>query len=295
MLFFAVIFIPGRACGAGTVTGDFLLVDIQAREVSLGGIYSPFYARPGASTMNPACLQGIKNNYLVFSHYTSVFSSHYEQVQYAQPVSLSSCAGVYMMYSSNDTLYRTDSEGEPVEKIDNYDFIAGGTYSMAINEEYNAGVNLKLVGSKLYNDMNIGGVCNLGVLYRNYNKRYTLGADVENLGIGTAYFREKAVYPVLFRGGYGTEVYRYEEEYKISVFVEERIFLDATEGTETSFGMEASYLKFLTFRYGYIFGRDDGRVATGIGIKVRDLFIDYAYQPFFVSDNAHRITLKYMF
>jgi hypothetical protein len=291
LLFFVPVFLHA----AGTTTGAFLLVDIQARETALGGIFSPFYAKPEAASVNPACLQGIKNKYIMFSHYSSVFSTHYEQIEYAQPMDISGAAAVQIMFSSNDELYRTDSTGLPVEKIDNYDAVVGLSYSRALNEEYNIGAALKLVSEKLYDNAVWGGVLNLGVLYRNYYNRYTVGADLENLGISTAYFKDKSLYPILFRAGYGMDVYRYEEEYKISIFVEERIYLVEDDGSETSFGMEASYKKFFVFRYGYIFGKKEGRVAVGAGVRIGDLYIDYAYQPYFISDNAHRVTVKYVF
>lgn len=289
-----VIFFSGLKA-AGTTTGTVLLVNIEARETALGGIFSPFYARPGAATINPACLQGIKNSYIMFSHYNSVFSSHYEQIEYAQPMGVSSAAAVCLMYSANDQLFRTDSTGQPVERIDNYDAVIGVSYSIAINEEYNAGIALKLVSEKLYNSANWGGAFNIGVLYRNFDNRYTIGADIENIGLSTAYFKDKSMYPMMFRAGCGADIYRYEEEYKISLFIEERIFMIDDDGTETSFGMEAAYKKFFTFRYGYILGRTEGRVAVGAGVRVSDMFIDYTYQPYFVSDNAHRVTIKYMF
>ncbi len=280
---------------AGTTTGAFLLVNIQARETSLGGIYSPYYARAGAASVNPACLQGIISKYIMFSHYSSAFSEHYEQIEYAQPIDVSSAASVCLMYASDDDLYRTDATGQPVEKIDNYDAVIGASYSRALTEEFNAGINLKLVSEKIYNSAEWGGAVNLGVLYRNFGNHYTLGADLENVGLSTAYFQDKSLYPMLLRAGYGMDIYKYEEEYKVSAFVEERLYLVEDDGSETAFGMEVSYKKFFVFRYGYIFGKTEGRVAVGAGVRLADMYIDYCYQPFFVSDNAHRITLKYAF
>ena len=97
---------------------------------------------------------------------------------------------------------------------------------------------------------------------------------------------------MLVRIGYATEVYRYLEEYIIMVLIEEKLYINDNESPETSFGLEAEYQNFFIFRYGYIFGRDEGRVALGAGIKYGHFNIDYAYQPFFLSDNAHRITLE---
>jgi hypothetical protein len=281
--------------GAGLVTGDFLLVNIQARETALGGIFSPYYARSGAAMINPACMQGIKNNFLMFSHYTSVFSSHYEQIEYAQPIDLSSTVSAAFLYSANDELYRTDAQGNPVEKIDNYDSIIGMAYARALNDEYNVGVNLKLISSKVANNADWGAAMNLGLLYRNYENRYTLGADIENVGISTAYFKDKSLYPMLLRAGYGADLYRLEDEYKITLYVEERLYLVEDDGTETSFGLEAAYRKFFVFRYGYIVGKSEGKAAVGAGVRLSDLYIDYAYQPYFISDNAHRVTIRYAF
>ena len=295
LIFVVSLILLPKLNAAGATTGSFLLVNIDARETALGGIFSPYYARPGAASVNPACLQGIKNKYIAFSHYSSVFSSHYEQIEYAQPLNVSSAAAVSFMYSTIDDLSRTDSTGEVLERIDNYDAVLGLSYSFVINEQFNAGINLKFVTEKIYNTVNMGGTINLGLLYRNFDSRYTIGADIENLGLSTSYFKDKSLYPMLCRAGCGMEVYRFEEKYKISLFMEERIFLLEQDNTETSIGLEAAYEKFFTFRYGYTLGKTDGRVAVGAGVRLSDMFIDYAYQPYFISDNAHRITIKYMF
>jgi len=76
----------GNVFSSGTTAGDFLLVDISAREAGLGCIYAPSFARPSASNANPAVLHGIQEKIAAFSHYTSVFGTNYEQLIYAQPL-----------------------------------------------------------------------------------------------------------------------------------------------------------------------------------------------------------------
>ncbi|MGD0566606.1 MAG: hypothetical protein ABSA34_04655, partial [Candidatus Goldiibacteriota bacterium] len=157
------------------------------------------------------------------------------------------------------------------------------------------GAGLKLISSKVYDNATWGAALNLGVLYRNYLDQYTLGLDVENIGISTDYFLDKSLYPMLVRGGYGIEVFRFQDEYKISVFIEERYYINELNSSQTSIGMEAFYQKNFVLRYGYIFGADNGSVSVGAGCRISDLYIDYAYVPYFISDNAHRITIKYVF
>ncbi|MCE5300854.1 MAG: PorV/PorQ family protein [Spirochaetia bacterium] len=290
-----LFFLCGNVFAAGTVTGDFLLVNVSARETALGEIYAPFYAKPSAAIINPATMQGIKQKYIFFSHFNSVFNSRFEQVEYAMPVGVSACAGAYFMFSTNDSLYRTDEFGAQVEKIDNYKSFFGAGYSIAFSDEFNFGLSLKVISSKVISEAEWGAAVNAGMLYRNYERKYTLGVDIENLGLSTAFFEDKSLYPIVLRGGYGMEIYRYENEYRITLYIEEKFYVNESQGAETSFGMEAVYKKFFTFRYGYIFGRSEGRVSAGIGVRLNDLHIDYAYQPFFISDNAHKFTVKYIF
>ncbi len=293
--FVIIVFIFNVNIYSTSITSDFLLVNITARETSLGGIYSPFYARPGASTVNPAALMGIVARYIIFSHYTSVFDTHYEQILYAQPINKEDYISAFLFYDSNDNLERTDSEGYSIEKIENYDILIGSSYCRQFEKEFSLGITTKIFLSKLYKSTDLGVVLNLGALYRNFEKRYLLGLVFENLGFSTKYTKEQSLFPMIIRAGYGFEIYRELDIYKIAMYLEERVYLNEIEGTETSLGLEAQYMDIFTFRYGYIFGISEGRIALGAGVKIESFYVDYAYQPFFISDNAHRFTIKYIF
>jgi hypothetical protein len=284
------------ACfAAGTVTGEFLLEDIQARETALGGIYAANYARPGAAPENPAVLFGIKKTHILLSHYISVFNTYYEQLIYAAPISDKACVEGQFLYSGNPDITINDGNGNPIESVESYDTLLGGVYSFALSDEISLGAGLKLIASKYFRTANWGAALNLGFLYRNFDKRYMIGLSGENLGISSQYFRDQSLYPMLIRGGYGTEVYRYLDMYRISLYIEERVYLNEDQGGETTFGLEAEYEKFFVFRYGYVFGRTEGRMALGCGIIFKQFGIDYAYQPYFFSDNVHRFTIEITF
>ncbi|HDQ26912.1 MAG TPA: PorV/PorQ family protein [bacterium] len=298
LLLTAVLFrivCAGGLSASGTTSAAFLLVNVPAREASLGGIYAVNYARPAAATANPAVLCGIKSSHLTLSHYVSVFNTNYEQFIFAAPLSEKSAWQAAFLYSGNSDLYRTDDMGYPVEYIDNYDIYAGGAYAFEFSRELNLGIGAKLLFLRAYTNTDIGAVLNLGALYRNFDLRYMIGLSVENLGAGIAAFTDGIFYPLIIRAGYGTELYRHPEDYRISLFIEERVYLNENEGAETTFALEAEYRRFFVFRYGYVFGMDEGRVALGAGVKFRQINIDYAYQPFFLSDNAHRFSVEIIF
>ncbi len=284
----------GTIKGAGTTSGDFLLADVSAREASLGGIYSPGFARATGSTANPACLYGIEAPQLFFSHFTSVFSTNFEQIVYASSADKNEWFSLFGMYSGNSDLYRTDDQGVPVEFIENYDVVFGGAFARGITSDMAAGINVKLTAGRIYKSSIYGAAANIGVLHRNFENRYVLGASLENIGMTSEYKKEKSLFPVLFRAGYGIHVLRNESD-RVTFYIEEKIFIVEYEGSETAVGLEAVYNDFFSGRIGYIFGREEGRVTIGAGAVYGNVRVDYCYQPFFTADNAHRITLGLRF
>ncbi|MCX8092668.1 MAG: PorV/PorQ family protein [Candidatus Goldbacteria bacterium] len=276
-------------------TGQFLLVSLMARETSLGNIYAANYSNPGASIVNPATLSGMQKTHILFSHFVSVFNTYYEHVLYASPLSEKMNIGFNFLFSTNSDLYRTDENGYPVEHIENYDTLFGSIFSIDIKNNISAGINAKLILSK-FNKKSVYGITfNLGCIYRNTEKNYILGLSFENLGISTAYFKEQSMYPFIARMGYTSEIFQYLDIYRIYILIEERIFLNENEGSETSFGLEVMHQNFFVFRYGYIFGREEGRLSLGAGITFQQLKIDYSYQPYFLSDNVHMFTVTIIF
>ena len=278
-----------------STTGQFLLVSLMARETALGNIYAANYGNPGSSIINPATLSGITNTHILFTHFVSVFNTYYEHLLYAFPLNNKMGLGINFLFSTNSDLYRTDENGYPVEHIENYDTLLGGIFSFNINNEISGGVNTKLIVSKFNRSSLFGIVFNFGCLYRNAEKNYILGASIENIGISTAYFKEQSLFPIIARMGYTSEIFQYLDIYKIYILIEERIFLNENEGSETSFGLEVEHQNFFVFRYGYIFGKEEGRLSLGAGIIFKQLKIDYSYQPFFLSDNVHMFTVEFVF
>ncbi len=277
---------------AGETASSFLLVDIPARETALGGIYTPYYAEPGAADVDPAALAGIKNKYAIFSNYVSVFSTHYEQIMYLQPQENYGAIGFSFMYDANDQLAKTDQFGNPIGNIDNSDMVLGAMYANDLTGNISAGINLKLLRSMLYTNQTLGASCNIGLLYKNQERNYNLGLLLENIGITSEYWQDKILLPILARGGYGMLIYSNRDQYSASLYIEERFYLNEAESAETALGLEVKYLNFLTFRYGYVLGGDEGNLAVGLGINWQYFTLDYAYKPFFISDNEHRITIK---
>jgi hypothetical protein len=296
VLFFisSIACISGAVFAAGTTAGDFLLVDVNARETGMGGIYAPFYGRPSAAIANPGCLQGVEEKQFIFSHFTSVFGTNYEQAIYAQPRDKNDSVGVMFMYDADPGLNRTDSTGVDVQSIENYDLVAGLIYSMKLAEDFDAGINLKFVASRIFKTSTYGAVANFGLLHKNFDKKYLIGASLENVGVNASDTRDKTLFPMLFRGGYGLYVYRNGGD-RIALYAEEKVFLIESQGTETSLGTEVTYQDFFSFRAGYVFGKDEGRIAVGAGLIYGQVSVDYAYQPYFVADNVHHFTVTLKF
>ncbi|MBP7791842.1 MAG: PorV/PorQ family protein [Candidatus Goldbacteria bacterium] len=276
-------------------TGQFLLVSLMARETSLGNIYAANSGRADASVVNPAALSGVRQSQILFTHFVSAFDTYYEHLLFTFPFNKNVNLGFNFLFSANNDLYKTDENGYPVERIDNYDTLLGTIVSFGLNKKISMGINAKLVGSKINKSSVWGVALNAGIVYKNPDNNYVLGATVENLGVSTAYFKEESLYPIVARIGYTSEIFRYLDVYSFYLLIEERFFINESEWTETSFGLEVEYHDFFVFRYGYVFGRDEGKLSLGVGVTFQQFKIDYSYQPFFLSDNVHTFTIGMTF
>lgn len=293
--FITVLFSILLSSAYSFTTGQFLLVSLMARETSLGNTYAANYAKPSAAIVNPSSLSGIQNSSILFSHFVSVFNTYYEHLLFVFTLNDKINLGFNFLYSTNSDLYRTDKDGYPVEHIENYDILLGSIFSFDLYKDISIGITTKLIASKFNRSSVFGVTFNFGCLYRNIERRYILGASIENLGISTAYFKEQSMYPIVLRIGYTSEIFQYLNIYTINILIEKRIFLNENEDSEIAFGLEVEYQNFFVLRYGYIFGKEEGRLALGAGIIFQQLKVDYSYQPFFLSDNVHMFTIEMLF
>ena len=64
-------------------------------------------------------------------------------------------------------------------------------------------------------------------------------------------------------------------------------------------GGEYTFINVLSLRGGYAFPKDEGGFSAGVGLK-HDLAgvglgVDYAYAPFGIFDNVHRISVRFAY
>ena len=62
---------------------------------------------------------------------------------------------------------------------------------------------------------------------------------------------------------------------------------------QVKFGLEYTYINFLSLRVGYVSHADEQSFSYGFGIKRFGFAFDYAYTPFGVFDKVQRFTLRF--
>ncbi|RMH58606.1 MAG: hypothetical protein D6679_04220 [Candidatus Hydrogenedentota bacterium] len=161
------------------------------------------------------------------------------------------------------------------------------------NDNFSAGVSLKGIYSKLDGVTASAFAADLGAEYKLTfgDQPVTLGATAQNLGTTLKFDRVSEELPRTFQIGASTKLW--SDRLTLYAGVEKVIHDDFVFRG----GVEASpFVPMLTFRAGYDGSNDAGNGLTaGIGIKINNIVLDYAYIPNDVFSDNHRVGLQYHF
>ena len=170
------------------------------------------------------------------------------------------------------------------------------TYSRRItisDLNFPTGITVKMIREKLHPDTNASWAVatDIGFIYDlTYSRGKTyLGICAQNIGFMTAIEKDKDKLPFNIK----TSAAFYMDRWPIVFDID----IDSPVDNIPKLSIGAQYTIYDMFfaRTGYTFGRDIGEAAGGIGASVNNFQFDYAFVPFALFGNTHRITLSYKF
>ena len=284
----------GIAARASTTGADFLRAQIPARPASLGGAYAASAGDAVSFLWNPASLGSLRQPMVSATHFSSIIDTSYELATYAQPLyTLPGAFGGMVQYSSTSDFYQTDSQGNNVGLIANYDLVLGADYGLALSDRFAAGLGLKGFTSRLQDFQSRGFAVDLG-MQSLITDSVVLGIALQNLGRESAYDQVADPLPTMLRIGFeGGLVDTPENRLAWSAEVERP--WNNTDPVVPILAGEYEYLRTLAFRVGYRFNTDLGNLALGAGFRRWGASFDYAYAPFGDLGFTQRFTLSLAF
>lgn len=155
------------------------------------------------------------------------------------------------------------------------------------------GFNLKILREKLYTDNpeSWGLAVDCGALY-NFSAHWgkiLLGLTLQNMGYITPIEKDTSALPFNIK----TSVGIFSRSYPVAVDIDIDSPID--NRSKLSLGLETWYKNMLFGRVGYSFGQDMGGLGAGLGFRMKGVQIDYAFAPYSLLGNTHRVSLSYKF
>lgn len=195
-------------------------------------------------------------------------------------------------------------------------------YAKALSEKFSVGGNVKYVrqslGTSVVSDLTldpfqgyISGTTeenkqdviafDFGILYKTGYKSLNIGMSVRNFSREVKYKSEGFQLPLIFQLGASfdfADIMEVENnEHSLIVSVDANHPRDFPE--QIMVGVEYTFMKFLSLRGGFSAPNDERNFSAGVGLKKDlgglNLGVDYAYTPFGVFNDVHRISLNFAY
>ena len=192
-------------------------------------------------------------------------------------------------------------------------------YARAFSDKFSLGGNIKYAKQDLgggsttltanggladYKDYSVDVYAfDLGVLYHTGYKSLTFGMSVRNFAKEISYVKEEFQLPLTFRIGLSMDVLDLfdvnKDAHSLLLAVDAEHPRDYQE--QIRVGAEYTFFKTISFRAGYVSSTNEEGVSLGIGAmkayndEGAPFGADYAYTPFGVFGNVHRLSFHISF
>lgn len=282
--------------GPGSKALSFLNVPVGGRPGGMGGAYAALADDAMGLTYTPAGSAWINQSEIGLQHNMYIEDIQSSYLAYLQPIGERITAGLFAQYQSSGNIPRTlinpnNATPARIGDFDATDLVLGLNVSYRFTEELAVGINGKYIRSEIEEESAQAGVIDIGARYNPAAfPRLRVGGSVSNIGSKIKYIQAEEDLPLTWRSGIAYD------------FVPNRFTLAAdyigfADGDEAlAVGAEWWIVPSLALRGGYTTQNEvtEGFTA-GLGFRLRNLSLDYAYMPFEELGDAHRVSLAARF
>lgn len=300
----------------------FLSVSTDARASAMGEANTALYTNSSAMFYNPAGMANLDKTFDVSFGQTSwIADINYMHASAAYVPFGDKNWGVFgvsiMAVDYGDlqgTIRASNEQGYlDVGTFSPIGFMIGVGYAKSLSEKFSIGGNVKYVkqsmgagivgfeanGDITEDDLSAEAAAfDFGVIYWTGFESLKIGMSIRNFSQEIEYIEEGFQLPLTFRIGASINAVDFTdldpELHQFTVSVDASHPRDFKE--QVFLGGEYVFMKTFAVRAGYSFPQDERGFSAGIGVQhdISGLFValDYAYAPFGVFDNVHRITFN---
>ena len=291
---------------SGATSGLLFKQPFGARPFALGQAYAALGDDIFALSYNPASLSRLRESQAATQFTQSIADARMGYLGVASPLSPNQALGLSVKYLDLGKAEIFDGNGNSVRTVTaqrEYEAQLGYAHSFSLNRGIlHLGTAGKILQSAIADEARGGAyAADFGALYEipRRNDSLLMGLAVSNLGTrvkytgGLASGSEADPLPLTtrFALGYVRDVFASD---RVALGAEiDRVFYDDT--MTQGLGIEYDYHRFCALRLGYRAGQDSGGLSMGVGLRVKDLSVDYALGLRQTFNSIQQVSLKYGF
>jgi len=287
----------------GTTGSEFLLFDVGARGIAMGGAYSAVTDDAYSLYWNPAGLAKIPRLSAAFMYSRYVQDVSYQSAFYAQRVNDDSVAAAGLRYQDLGSISQTDISGNVVGTFRPRNYVAELGWGQSVYDLSGSDVDIAIGGAARWIHSELveradgyGG--DLGVQAHFFNSRigYDLAAVVQNIGVGQKFYQTRDTLPLRAKAGGALHPLPGVTLAADAVFPVNNAPYGAA-GFEYAWEVQPAIKAMLRAGGNSLGAQDLGHlnaINLGMGLTVSDFSFDYAFQTMGVlGDQVHRLSMSY--
>jgi tetratricopeptide (TPR) repeat protein len=270
----------------------YLKMGVGARAIGMGEAYVGVAEEGIAAFWNPAGLSQVNRPQLSAMHADLNLDRKYDFINFAAPANEKVTWGVSWIHSAIEGIERRAglndvgyNPGDLMGYFDDKENALFGSVAFKSTDRLSLGASLKYLSHDLYQNSADGLGLDLGMLYK-ANQDFSVGVAIKEIGASlkwdTASGRKDDV-PLNATLGF---MYTPLEKVRMALDINKIEDLD----TKVNFGVEGDISSAVALRAGV----HDGDLTAGIGVKIKDWAMDYAFAEQELGD-IHRISGSILF
>jgi len=284
------------ASGPGTTSATFLKISVGARPAGMGEAFVAVADNADTIVYNPAGLAGLEKREFSAMHLEYLQNIKYDSLSYAHPFSFGTM-GVSLGYLYMNDLKRTLYYEEEIYSENGNFGACDRTLNLGFGRNFGTsdsfGINLRLIRETLDDLSAEAYSADFGFLHRQPGSPLSIGMALQNVGTTIKFIEVREKLPVIFKAGAAVRII----DEKLTIAFE--LCKPSDNYPELKIGSELKMFDVFAARLGYRYrtwatGNDLGPLSgltAGLGIKIYEYNIDYAFIPYGDLGGTHRFSI----
>ncbi|MBT5077784.1 MAG: PorV/PorQ family protein [Candidatus Marinimicrobia bacterium] len=307
--------IPDVVTKVATTAGNWLKLETGARGVGMAGAMVAAGTGVSAITYNPSSIGFIKGSELYYSKTNYLAGISHSSMAYGTQVTPTDFVAFYLFSFNSGKMDVTnaffpDGTGE---EFDVTGLSLRGTYAKILTDRLKFGVSIKYIRESIYTTAMQTVAIDLGSNFDTGIYGIILGMSVSNFGPDVQFSGEgleqqvadtlsvdgtlskltdEFPIPMSFRLGIKKDVFN-DSIHKLTVAMDGVNPIDYV--VTGNIGLEYSWLETAYVRGGTHLNHDTASFTMGAGIKIGNIFVDYAFANYGILENTNQFGLRFGF